>query len=297
MLQWTAVLLSATVAPPAAAAAAETAAAGDCSAATSSSCEALEVVLHGTLAAKSELQRAAGYYSIAPASWRPAVSQPGSSEGGTQAAMRPVFYQKYCPNATAPSACVGAHFISHSGGHWVLARRPWTLPDGYHALAALPSAQPTPASTGSQLRWLLVTAATEVAPLPPSSIDVRVHCVPPRARPPRCRVNQATSGALAHQKRQEVPIAASFRPPGAYRVHITPGMLSAASCKAVIGLAEQYAAEHNGGWESDRHGKHATVDLAVRKYPPLLQLLQPTLDHVAGNLPPVTHQLLTTVRV
>ena len=90
--------------------------------------------------------------------------------------------------------------------------------------------------------------------------------------------------------------AASFRPPGAYRVHITPSVLSAASCKAVIGLAEQYAAEHNG-WESDRHGKHATVDLAVRKYPPLLQLLQPTLDHVAGNLPPVTYQLLTTVRL
>ena len=30
----------------------------------------------------------------------------------------------------------------------------------------------------------------------------------------------------------------------------------------------------------DRHGKHATVDIAVRKHPALLQLLQPTLDLV-----------------
>ena len=233
----------------------------------SSDCSAVELLVSPTAAAPAAATQ--GYYMLAPRSW-PNVS--------TQS--RPAFHQRYCPNATAPSACVGAHFLYFSAGHWIVARRMWSPPNGYHAVLAAAIATDSP---GDATSWLMATTGVEV--------EVAVRCVPPRAAPPRCRrfqglasaksgVAAATLGPTASAKVRHIALPPSLVDPATdpswyHGVHVFP-FLDPGQCNQVIDLAEAHAASQ-GGWRSDRHGKHPTVDIEVRRAKPLQDLLAPSL--------------------
>ena len=207
----------------------------------------------------------AGYYTLAPAEWAGVAEQ-----------ARPVFHQRYCPNATSPAACVGAAFLYHSDGHWVVARRLWAPPRGYHAVLHAPSDAHSPGDAGG---WQLVSPVGGVAQ-PTAGVSLR--CVAEREgaapqcerHPTRVRFAQHLGeAAAASLRRVALPpdIADPAVPSWRHRVLTFP-LLAASDCRKVVELAESHAA-HRGGWWSDRHGKHTTVDIQVDERAPALDTM------------------------
>jgi hypothetical protein len=126
-----------------------------------------------------------------------------------------------------------------------------------------------------------------------------LRCVSPRAAPPQCRRSRPSAGTQwaaagfvattlgtdAGAALRRITLPPIIVDPAAdaswhHRVHLFP-LLKPAECDQVIELAEAHAAAQ-GGWRSDRHGKHPTVDIEVRRAQTLQDMLAPHLRLLEG---------------